>query len=294
VSDTLGEHEQKPRQQTSLLSHQARELVSKSSELQAASQDRSQFIAKMSHELRTPLNSILGFTALLLERSQTLSQDDRRALEEVRAAGRHLLTLVNDISDLARIGAGRLGLRRTSVPVGLIIHEVLEILRPQAQDKHLEMQGISGEDVMADADPSRLRQILLNLVGNAVKFTDQGSVTVRARLEGERVRIEVIDTGPGIAAADHSKLFREFSQLEVPGPRPEGSGLGLAIARELVLAHGGEISVESEVGRGSAFWFTLPAIRPQEPAASEDPSGRPAPGTAGEGPPLPPGALPCA
>jgi signal transduction histidine kinase len=247
------------RTQSETLDAQARELAKKNDELQAASRSKSHFIATMSHELRTPLNSILGFTELLLERSRTLSEDDRHTLLEVRAAGRHLLSVINDILDLARIGAGRLGLRRSSVALREIAREVLEVLRPQAQAKRIELASDVPAEFTVDADPSRLRQILLNLVGNAVKFTEEGTVSVRATPAPNGMRVEVVDTGPGIAQADHAKLFREFSQLENAGPRRhEGTGLGLAIARELVLAHGGEIGVDSELGRGSTFWFTLP------------------------------------
>lgn len=257
------------REQAAKLDAQARELARKNDELKAASAMKSQFIATMSHELRTPLNSILGFTELLLNRSATLSPDDRRAVEEVRSAGRHLLSLINDILDLARIGAGRLVLRRTTIAPASIAREVIEVLRPQAESKSLLLELELDPMLTVDADPSRLRQILLNLVGNAVKFTDMGSVTVRGRAEGDFVRIDVVDTGPGIASADRDKLFREFSRLESTGARRhEGTGLGLAIARQLVLAQGGEIGVDSEPGRGSVFWFTLPRAKPDARAST--------------------------
>ncbi len=257
--DELREREETLRTQSEKLDQQARELSRKNDELQTASTTKSQFIATMSHELRTPLNSILGFTELLLQRSKSIAGDDRKTLEEVRGAGRHLLSLINDILDLARIGAGKMLLRRTAVPVVSIAREVTEVLRPQAAARKIALSVVGDDTLAVDADPSRLRQILLNLVGNAVKFTDVGSVTIDAKRTDEVVRIEIIDTGPGISATDKQKLFREFSQIDSSGRRHEGSGLGLAIARELVIAHGGEIGVESQEGAGSTFWFTLPA-----------------------------------
>lgn len=237
------------------------DLARENGELRDTNLVKSKFIATLSHEIRTPLNSILGFTELLLARSAALGEEDRRALEEVHTAGRHLLALVNDVLDLARMEAGKLALRRDEVSLEAIVQEVLQVLRPQAERKGIEVLSSVPTDVTVHADPSRLRQILINLVGNAVKFTDTGSVTVRGDCEGDRVRVEVVDTGPGIAEVDRGRLFCAFSQLDGSVGRRDGSGLGLAIARELVRAHGGDIGVESETGSGSVFWFTLPAGR---------------------------------
>ena len=239
----------------------------------AASAAKSAFVANMSHELRTPLNGLIGMVDLL---SRTALDDrQRRYVEVAHASAGLLLSVVNDILDLSKIEAGKLELERSEFFLLEVLVDVASVLALPAEQKGLALSCIPDPSVAIDVvgDPSRLRQVLMNLVSNAVKFTDRGEVTVTARAEGEsegrvRVRVEVSDTGIGIAAETRDRLFMPFSQADPSATRKHGgSGLGLAICRELVARMDGEIGVQSEPGVGSTFWFTVWIER--APPASE-------------------------
>jgi signal transduction histidine kinase len=226
-----------------------------------ASQHKSQFLANMSHELRTPLNAILGYTDLILDDIYGAAPPTmREVLERVGVNGRHLLGLINDVLDLSKIEAGQLGLALADYSIKGLIHGVYAAIEPLATSKSLALtleipQGLPP----AHGDERRLAQVLLNLVGNALKFTDVGEITIAATAHNGNFTIAVIDTGPGIATADQGKIFEEFQQAEDATSRKKGgTGLGLAISKRIVEMHGGRIWVESELGHGSTFSFTLP------------------------------------
>jgi signal transduction histidine kinase/CheY-like chemotaxis protein len=238
------------------------ELSASVAALTLASQAKSDFLANMSHELRTPLNAIIGFSDLM--RLEEPEGDRRRVpaewVDHVHGSGRHLLSLINDILDLTKVESGRMELRLAPVRVDTTIEELLTGLTPLFTGKGLAIRADLAP-VTALADRLRFRQIVENLLSNAIKFTpDNGNVTVTARAAGDRVRIVVADTGVGIATEDLERVFEEFQQAGDPERRHSGTGLGLALTRRLVAAHGGEISLVSEPGRGSEFTVDLPAV----------------------------------
>ena len=220
--------------------------------------ERSAFLAALSHELRTPLNGILGFADVLLSEVEgTLDEATREELGVIRTSASHLRSLIDDILELSALESGGLKLRREPVDVYAVAEEVVREQRPLAADKKLvlDLQGSRG--AMALADPQRLRQILGNIVGNAVKFTNRGGVRVAVESENDEVVVHTIDTGPGIAPAERAAIFEEYAQAGDVAARRKGTGLGLAIARRLVAMHGGVIELESTLGQGSRFTFKL-------------------------------------
>ena len=245
----------------------ARDVAEAQAVADRASRARADFLAVMSHEIRTPLNGILGVASLLqdLPLGAQIGPDERDYLAMIANSGQSLLQLVNDILDFSRLDAGRMELERTAFDLRGLVRNVVELLRPQAQKKGLELSVDFAADLplRAAGDPARLRQVLLNLAGNALKFTDSGAVRVAVRMiedDGALVRIEfaVHDTGIGISEEAQSRLFSAFTQADSSTARRfGGSGLGLAISRELVRMMGGDITVESQEGLGSVFRFSV-------------------------------------
>jgi len=239
-----------------------KELKDANRELKEASEHKSVFLANMSHELRTPLNAIIGFSELMLDakESQFDSATQKRFLAQVHASGKHLLGLINDILDLAKVEAGQMELRLQDVPVEPVIAQALELVEPLAAEKHLTIHSEASTAGVVLADAGKLKQMLLNLISNAIKFTpDGGTVTITARRLPGAIEIAVADTGIGISDADQAKIFVEFHQVDPgPGRRQQGTGLGLALTRRFALLHGGDVGVTSKVGEGSVFTLRLP------------------------------------
>jgi signal transduction histidine kinase len=237
------------------------EIQEKSHQLEVASQHKSQFLANMSHELRTPLNAILGYTEMMADGLYgDVGEKAQGVLERVQSNGRHLLGLINDVLDLSKIEAGQLVLAIEEYSVADMVATVLSATESLARAKNLKLGSAVAPGLPTGrGDARRLTQVLLNLVGNAIKFTDHGGVEIKAARPADRFEIAVVDTGPGIAPADQARIFDEFQQLDNTSTRRKGgTGLGLSISRHIVELHGGRIAVESEVGRGSTFRISLP------------------------------------
>ena len=244
-------------------------LVRAKEQAERASKFKDQFLSTMSHELRTPLNAILGFSGLLTdERYGLLNERQRRYISHIQTGGRHLLSLVNDILDLSKIEAGRLELAFESVRVETAFREVLGTLQPLADKKSQTLSQHTETGLSVRADATRFKQVLMNLAGNAIKFTPEGgSIDLAAHLVDGKVRVEVRDTGPGIPPEEQKRIFEAFYRLRKSGEATEGTGLGLAITQRLVELHGGELGLESRPGQGSCFHFSLPLV----PAVRERP-----------------------
>jgi signal transduction histidine kinase len=244
-----------------LNAHLFTEIDEKSRQVEIASQHKSQFLANMSHELRTPLNAILGYTELILDNIYGETSDKmREVLERLQANGKHLLGLINDVLDLSKIEAGQLTLDLADYSLPDVVHTVFTAVESLAAGKKLALTTDAAPNLPRGyGDGRRLAQVLLNLVGNAIKFTDRGEVAIKATTADGSFTVAVRDTGPGIAPSDQSKIFEEFQQADnVATKRKGGTGLGLSIAKRIIEMHGGRIWVESEIGKGSTFAFTVP------------------------------------
>jgi signal transduction histidine kinase len=247
------------------------EIEDKSRQLEEASEHKSQFLANMSHELRTPLNAILGYTELMADGAYgEPSEKMLGILKRLEANGKHLLGLINDVLDLSKIEAGQLVLELSDYCIQDIAQTVRSTLEPLAADKKLGFKlEIAPQLPPGHGDGRRLTQVLINLVGNAIKFTDAGEVAIKAEAHNGSFHVSVRDTGPGISSTDQARLFQEFQQADNAITKKKGgTGLGLAISKRIIEMHGGRIWVESQVGQGSTFAFTLPVIveRQVEPA----------------------------
>jgi signal transduction histidine kinase len=242
---------------------------------------KAQFLANMSHELRTPLNAIIGFAQVLLDGIDgKITEIQQKDLTAIHNSGTHLLTLINDILDVAKIEAGRMELHCETIRLEEMIQSVLATTRAIVKGKDLRfLVDVAPDLPPLQADPMRIRQILLNLVSNAVKFTPKGTVTVKAATTNGSVKVSVADTGIGIRETDIPKLFKEFRQLDASTTRDYGgTGLGLALVKRFVEMHGGRVWVESRLGVGSTFSFILPLRQTAEPepaALMQPPIGHP-------------------
>jgi signal transduction histidine kinase/DNA-binding response OmpR family regulator len=231
-------------------------------ELERASKFKDQFLSTMSHELRTPLNAVLGFSDLLMdERYGPMNERQHRYVNHIRNGGKHLLRLINDILDLSKIEAGRLQLVIENVRIDTCFAETIDTLNPLASQKLHTLVKRAASDVSVRADSTRLKQILMNLLGNAIKFTPEGgTIELAATVIDDSVRIEVRDSGPGIPPEEQKRIFEAFYRIGRTDQSVEGTGLGLAITQRLVELHGGKLGIESQPGSGSSFYFVLPLV----------------------------------
>jgi signal transduction histidine kinase len=232
--------------------------------LEATSRHKSEFLANMSHELRTPLNAIIGFSQVLREGMfGEVNEKQQEYLDDILSSGNHLLSLINDVLDLSKVEAGQVELEVASFSLRDALERGVVMIRERATTEGVRVALSANPEVdVVEGDERRVRQVIFNLLSNAVKFTPAGGAVdvSAARVDGE-VRVSVADTGPGLAAEDHERIFDEFQQTEAGVEQREGTGLGLALSKRLVELHGGRIWVDSELGKGSTFVFTLPARR---------------------------------
>lgn len=243
-------------------------LISAKEDAERASKFKDRFLSTMSHELRTPLNAVMGFSDLLADkRYGELNERQQRYVGHINTGGRHLLKLVNDILDLSKIEAGRMEISCQDLSVETIFGEVESALRPLAEKKTQTLSSIAEPGLRVHADATRFKQVLMNLAGNAIKFTPEGGrIELAAHQAGGEVQVKVRDNGPGIPPEEQKRIFEAFYRLRKSGEGPEGTGLGLAITESLVKLQGGSLGLESEPGHGSCFYFSLPIAKAAQEA----------------------------
>lgn len=247
------------------------QLRETNAQLSRASQFKSEFLAQMSHQLRTPLTAIIGFCEVLTQGMDgELSRDQAQDISEIHKSGLVLLELVNDILDLSKIEAGQVEIAFQEVDLPAVVDQVIASMRHIAESKALKLTSdLSSEVSKVTGDPGRVREILTNLVSNAIKFRPAGSVAIRSMPAGAMAEISVLDTGIGIEPAAHQRIFEEFRQAsDKISQTYGGTGLGLSIARKLVELQGGQMGLESQPGKGSRFWFTLPINKHSAPLSA--------------------------
>jgi signal transduction histidine kinase len=238
-----------------------RRVAERTRQLELASRHKSEFLANMSHELRTPLNAVLGYTELILDGIYGEAPEKiRDVVKRIDRSGRHLLGLINDVLDLSKIEAGQLVLSLSDYSMEEVVQTVFTAMESLAAEKKLALKASLAPNLSAGrGDERRLSQVLLNLVGNAIKFTEAGEVRVEAGREDSRFLVSVTDTGPGISPEDQQRIFEAFQQVDSSLTRKKGgTGLGLSIAKRIVEMHGGRLWVASIPGQGSTFSFTVP------------------------------------
>jgi signal transduction histidine kinase len=249
------------------VAERTRELASANERLIELDRLKSMFLASMSHELRTPLNSIVGFTGLLLMgMSGDLNEEQTRQLTMVKNSATHLLNLINDILDISKIESNKVKLVVESFPIDELINETLKAVTPLTKTKDLHLTVNVHEKVMLQSDRRRVKQVLMNLLGNAIKFSDKGSIDLEVSAFDEELTISVSDCGIGIRPEDMEKLFSPFGQIDMSSTKQyEGTGLGLYLCKKILALLGGSISVKSEYGHGSLFTFVLPKKWKEDP-----------------------------
>jgi signal transduction histidine kinase len=240
-------------------------MLAAKDEAEKANQTKSNFLSHLSHDLRTPVNSMIGFTDILLSDTALTEKAQTDYLTRIKKNGAYMQVLINDLLDLSRIEAGKLNLYPVKIPLTAFLMEIVMLIQMDLQRKSFQFIYQFDDNLpgFVVTDETRLRQILVNLLGNAIKFTPQGSVTFRVKRIAEEppapiVRFEIIDTGVGISEADLERVFEPFEQTGSEEQRGKGTGLGLAISRHLVALLGGQLQATSQVGKGSRFWFDLP------------------------------------
>ena len=242
-----------------------------------AERAKAEFVANVSHELRTPLNMVIGFAEMIMSAPKTygrVSTALRADLAVIHRNSQHLAALIDDVLDLSQIEAGRMALTKERVALGEIIAAATEAIRPLYQTKGLYLRTEAPEGLVVSCDRTRVREVLLNLLSNAGRFTEQGGVTVQARVMGQEVVVSVSDTGPGIAPEDQARLFQPFQQADGSIRRRfGGSGLGLSISKHFVELHDGRMWLESGVGSGTTIFFTLPFEPRRRPVAPHTSAG---------------------